>query len=102
MDQIQLLKFFSAFVFVISLMLLLGWAARRFGYGGASPVRGGKRRLKVVEVLPLDPRRKLVLIARDEQQHLLLLGPGGETVIERGVEGGITEEKVVTLTEKAA
>ena len=45
----------------------------------------GKRRLKVVEALPLDARRRLVLLQRDNKQHLVILGPNGETVIETDI-----------------
>jgi len=35
-----------------------------------------ERRLKVVESLPLDPSRRLVLVACDGRERLLLLGEG--------------------------
>ncbi|HLY55173.1 MAG TPA: hypothetical protein VKS60_06430, partial [Stellaceae bacterium] len=44
--------------------------------------RGGKRRLGVVEATPIDGRRSLVLIRRDDVEHLLLLGPAHDLVIE--------------------
>jgi flagellar protein FliO/FliZ len=40
-------------------------------------------RLQVVEMKMIDARRKLVLIKRDEQEHLLLLSPTGELLIEK-------------------
>jgi flagellar protein FliO/FliZ len=40
-----------------------------------------------VEVLPLDPRRRLVLIRHDDNEHLLLLGADGNRVIEGGLSG---------------
>ena len=82
----MLLKFASAFVFVICLMLILPWVLRRAGLPGAVMVSPGTRkRLKIVEFLPLDTRRRLVLVRRDDKEHLLVLGPDGETVVESGI-----------------
>ncbi|MBI3440334.1 MAG: FliO/MopB family protein [Proteobacteria bacterium] len=88
MDTMLLLKFFSAFAFVIILMLLLSLVMKRIGLSGALTPATGKRRLKVIEFLPLDHRRRLVLIKRDDQEHLLVLGPQGETVVESNIPAG--------------
>jgi flagellar protein FliO/FliZ len=85
MDTMLLLKFFSAFVFVIALMLLLSWVMKRMGLAGSMMAVTGKRRLKIVEFMPLDHRRRLVLVRRDDREHLLLLGPQGETVVETNI-----------------
>ncbi len=82
----QILKFISALVFVIALMLLLGWGLRRMGISGAAPLPGGKRRrLGLVEQMPVDHKRRLLLIRRDDVEHLILMSPGGETVVETGI-----------------
>lgn len=87
----QLTDYFSfvfALALVLALILGLAWAVKRFGLGGAlarNLPSGSGRRLGVVEVLTLDARRKLVLIKRDEQEHLLLLGANNDIVIEHGV-----------------
>ena len=46
---------------------------------------GNKRRLSVVEVTAVDGRRRMVLVRRDDVEHLLLISPTSETVIERGI-----------------
>lgn len=84
MDMPLLLKALSAFVFVISLMLLLAWILKRSGFPGAAGTLSSKR-LKIVEHLPLDHRRRLVLVRRDDREHLLVLGASGETVVEAGI-----------------
>jgi flagellar protein FliO/FliZ len=84
MDGILLLKFFSAFVFVMALMALLSWAMKKTGLAGSAAGNTG-RRLKVVEFLQLDQRRRLVIVRRDDREHLLLLGPGSETVVETNI-----------------
>jgi flagellar protein FliO/FliZ len=40
----------------------------------------------VVETLPIDGRQRLVLIRRDDREHLLLLGHERSLVIESSVE----------------
>jgi flagellar protein FliO/FliZ len=79
------LQFLAALVFVIALIGVAALAARRFGFGNASAGKGGRRRLGLVEVLPLDGRRKLVLMRCDDREHLVILGPSGETVVERAI-----------------
>ncbi|MDE1152308.1 MAG: flagellar biosynthetic protein FliO [Micavibrio sp.] len=85
MDTPQLLKFFFAFVFVMSLMFLLSWGLKRLGLAGQSLLPNSRRRLKIVETLPLDLRRKLVIVRRDNREHLIILGPSSETVVEHGI-----------------
>ena len=80
----EYLRFVLALILVIGLILLLAWALRRFGFGGM--VRAGaKRRLQVLETLPIDPRHRLVLVRRDDTEHLLMLGPTNDLVIEAGI-----------------
>lgn len=83
MDSALLLKFISALAFVVSLMLLLSWALKRFGFAGAliKEMSGKERRLKIVEFLPLDHQRRLMLVRCDDREHLLLIGRQSETVV---------------------
>lgn len=83
MDSSTFLKFALALVLVFGLIALCTWVLRRFGLGGmARPAAG--RRLAVVESLALDARHRLVLVRRDDREHLILLGIG-ETVVESGI-----------------
>lgn len=80
------LRFFAALVFVLALIGLAGWLARRYGLGGTlTGPAAARRRLGVIEALPLDARRRLVLVRRDQVEHLLLLGPNDDVVIEAGI-----------------
>ena len=80
----QLLKAVAALVFVLGLMGGLAMLLKKLGLSGAMPVKSGDKRLKIIEVLPIDGRRKLAIIQRDDVQHLILLGGNEETVIESG------------------
>lgn len=86
MDAQVYIRFVVALVFVLALIGLFYWAARRFGLGGAAvPVAGRNRRLRVVEVAQIDGRRRLVLVRRDDVEHLVILGQSSEAVIETGI-----------------
>jgi flagellar protein FliO/FliZ len=74
-----------ALVFVLALMGLLAFVLKRLGLGGPVAQMGNKKRLQLVEVLPLTAQHRAVLIKRDNVEHLVVLGPGGDTVVESGL-----------------
>jgi len=80
-------RFLLALAFVVALIVACAYVARRLGLGGRLATTGGKRRLAILEVLPLDGKRRLVLLRRDGAEHLLLLGQHSDLVIERGSAG---------------
>ena len=88
MDMDTYLRFVAALVFVLVLIVAAAWLVRRLGLAGARPiVRGsrGRRRLALVEVLPVDAKRRLVLVRRDGVEHLVLLGTTADLVVETGI-----------------
>jgi flagellar protein FliO/FliZ len=82
MDFDLYLRFALALVLVLGLIALLAWMLRRFGMG-MKMSKG--RRLGISEVQLLGPRHKLMLVRRDDLEHLVILGPAGETVVETGI-----------------
>ena len=87
MEVTDYLRFVAALAFVVALIVGLAWGVRRFGLVGAAAVarRSGDRRLAVVEVLPVDTKRRLLLLRRDGIEHLVMLGAERDLVIEIGV-----------------
>ena len=84
MDVIDLARYVGALLLVLALVGFAALAARRYGLAGI--VQGStQRRLQVVESLMLDPRHKLVLVRRDAAEHLVVVGPDGACVVERGL-----------------
>ena len=79
------MQFILALVFVLALIGVLAAVARRMGLGYGPAVKGGRRRLAVSEVVALDGKRKLVLVRRDSTEHLVILGPNSETLIESAI-----------------
>lgn len=86
METESYLRFVLALAFVLGLIGLLAMLAKRFNLGFPTPMKTGRdRRLAVIEVAPIDSRRRLVLLRRDGVEHLVLLGPGQDVVIESGI-----------------
>lgn len=84
MEAGNYLQFLLALLFVVGLILVAAWGARRMGLGTTAAGRG-RRRLSITETLPVDTRRRLVLVRRDDREHLLLIGGGADLVVERDI-----------------
>ncbi len=77
----EVLYAFIALVFVLALFAVLALMARRMGFGFPVAAKGSRKRLSVVEALPLDAKRRLVLLKLDATEHLVLVGPSSELLI---------------------
>src|SRR5581483_10700219 len=85
-DHNLLLKFVAAFVFVLLLIGVLAWAVRRLGAARQdAAARGRQPRLAVVDSAAVDGRRKLVIIRRDNIEHLLMIGGPTDVVVETNI-----------------
>jgi flagellar protein FliO/FliZ len=79
-------RFFLAFLIVLGLIGAAAWAVRRFGsarLGGA--VRGRQPRLAVIEYATVDARRRLLLVRRDNVEHLMMIGGPTDVVVEPNI-----------------
>ena len=79
-------NFIIAFVVVLALIAAVAWAIRRFGATRLdAAARARQPRLAVIDSASVDSRRKLVIVRRDNVEHVLLLGMSGETIVERSI-----------------
>lgn len=80
-------RFVVAFVIVLALIGLTFWLIRRFGGTrvGAAAQRGRQPRLAVIDAAPIDGRRRLVLVRRDNVEHLLMIGGPSDVVVEQNI-----------------
>lgn len=80
-------RFFIAFVIVLALIALTAWLVRRFGANrlGGGNTRGRQPRLAVIDAASVDGRRRLVLIRRDNIEHLLMIGGPTDVVVEQNI-----------------
>src|ERR1700685_4340581 len=83
----QALTFFFAFVAVLALIGLAAWLVRRFAGTrlGTNTNRGRMPRLAVIDAAAVDGRRRLVLVRRDNIEHLLMIGGPTDIVIEPNI-----------------
>src|SRR3954470_3953764 len=81
------LAFFFAFVVVLALIGLAAWLVRRFAGNrlGANANRGRMPRLAVIDAAAVDNRRRLVLVRRDNVEHLLMIGGPSDIVVEPNI-----------------
>lgn len=92
-ESVSWLRFAMASVTVIGLMALLAWMLKYVsmrGWLAAKP--NANRRLKLVETLPLDARRRLVIIQCDDVEYILLLGLNQDTVVASDLTKAVTEK----------
>ena len=89
MDLDVYLRFVLALVFVLALIGVVAWVGRRMGFlGRVTMGRAGTGRIGVVESTASDAQPRLELVRRDGVEHLVLLGPTSETLIESGINAG--------------
>ena len=94
MESVDPFRFILAFMFVLGLIGLCAMALKRYSQTAAGIMflsrstqnpSGEQNRLHVIEVRYLDARRKLMLVKRDNVEHLLLLADNRELVVESNI-----------------
>ena len=75
----QIAKFLAALAFVVALMGGLALVMKRLNPAMKTVGAGQKRRLSIVETLPLDARRRAVILKCDEREYLTILGATNES-----------------------
>ena len=79
-------NFVIAFVVVLALIGAATWLVRRFGANRLdAATRGRQPRLAVIDSAAVDGRRKLVIIRRDNVEHLLMIGGPSDVVVETNI-----------------
>jgi flagellar protein FliO/FliZ len=83
----QTLTFLFAFIAVLALIGVAAWLVRRFATSrlGANTNRGRMPRLAVIDAAAVDGRRRLVLVRRDNVEHLLMIGGPSDIVVEPNI-----------------
>ena len=88
----DMLYYLAIVLFLAVAMIAGAYALRAYlgGYGAMNAVGGlfgpkPERRVYVVEQSNLDARRRLILIRRDDVEHLIMTGGPVDMVIETGI-----------------
>jgi hypothetical protein len=93
------IAFYLTLVLLLAGAMIVGAAVVRGVMKGGSPTAilfGPKpeRRLDVVEHASIDGRRRLVLVRRDEVEHLIMTGGPVDVVIETGIGAGRSKARL--------
>lgn len=89
-SSIDLIRAIFALAFVVGLIWLFGYGIRKYGWKFGMPVTPlskAQRRLQIVESLNLDTRNRLILLKRDDTEHLVIVNAETTTVIETAIQG---------------
>lgn len=70
---------------VLVLIVLAVWLLKLVYSASGKVARGRNRRLAVMESLAIDQKRQLLVIRRDNVEHLVLIGGTHDLVIETGI-----------------
>ncbi|HWS07158.1 MAG TPA: flagellar biosynthesis protein FliO, partial [Xanthobacteraceae bacterium] len=97
-------KFFLAFLLVLGLIGVGAWGLRRFTSGrlGGAGTRGRQPRLGVIDYASVDARRRLILVRRDNVEHLLMIGGPTDVVVEANIVRAVAAPRDVALARPAA
>ena len=104
MDFGSYVQFILALILVLALIGVLAFIGKRYGLiPSAGRVKmGGNRRLGVVEVASVDAKRRLVLVRRDDVEHLVMLGAESDTVIEQCISPATATTPITSSVEEPA
>lgn len=70
---------------IVLVLILLGVWLLKMAFRASTTVgRGRTRRLSVVENLPVDTKRQLLIVRRDDVEHLILVGGPQDLLVESG------------------
>ncbi|HXI87676.1 MAG TPA: flagellar biosynthetic protein FliO [Parvularculaceae bacterium] len=85
MDLAALSRIAFALIAVLGMIGLCGLAAKKLGIAAGAAALSNRRRLQLVETMPVDARRRAAIIRCDGREHLVIMGPASETVIETDI-----------------
>ena len=84
LDVVDFARYIAALLLVLGLLGALAVLLRR-GYGRSllpGALGRTERRMRVVETLALDPRRRVMIVQVDDAEHVLLLGAGSDVKLD--------------------
>ncbi|MHC5652882.1 flagellar biosynthetic protein FliO [Stappia sp. ICDLI1TA098] len=94
--------FFIAVIIVLALISIFVWVLRRIASTRALGGRSRQPRIAVMDAAALDARRRLVLIRRDNVEHLILVGGPSDVVVEQNIVRGVPVAQAYPRQQNAA
>ena len=86
-STLQFALIFAVIVVLLAVLVLVvqRLTRRGLGLGAKAGQRGRQPRLGIVDVYELDRQRQLILLRRDNVEHLLLVGGPNDVMVERNI-----------------
>lgn len=79
-----------AFIIVLVLIAITAWAIRKISAGpGQRGLKARQPRLGLIESAMVDQKRRLLLVRRDNTEHLILIGGSNDLVIESCIDRNV-------------
>jgi flagellar protein FliO/FliZ len=85
MTPVDIARIVFALIAVLGMIGLAALAAKKAGLVNRAGLVGARKRLQIVEALPLDQRRRAVILNCDGREHLVILNANSVTVVERDI-----------------
>lgn len=74
MDTVNIVQFILSFGFVLGLILIIAWGAKKTGLHKKLQPHGEGERLAIIESLAIDAKHRLLLVKCDKHEYLLMVG----------------------------
>lgn len=84
-EETSIWTFGFALIFVIVLIVAGVWILKLLFNATGSIARGRQKRLAVIDSMALDNKHNLVLVRRDDVEHLLVVSGNGVSVVETSI-----------------
>lgn len=92
MDDISYIKPLMALIFVLSIMGLIAYLARKFFAEKLSLINNkSEKTMKLLEILPIDARNRLIRFSVRNIEHVILVGVHGNIEIRTDYQSLATE-----------
>ena len=85
MDYSSYINAIFALIFVLGLIGLFSFVLKKLSTGQFVSKSKSAKRISLEEVFYLDAKRKLMIVKRDDVEHLILLGANSETIVEQNI-----------------
>ena len=83
---------------IVLVLIFLGlWALKLLFRASGTVVRGRNKRLSIIDTLPVDSKRQLLIVRRDNVEHLVMVGGPQDLVIESGFPAGAAAVPAATV-----
>lgn len=76
----------SLSLIIVLILIVIGvWLLKVIFNASGKVTRGRNRRLAIIDAIPVDAKRTMILVRRDNVEHLIITSPAGDAVVETGI-----------------